>query len=368
MRVLIISTVRFRLNGITSVILNYYRNMDKKGMQIDFVVPNEISAEYKSELVRNGSNIYYIPRKSNPLNYQRKLYKLMKENDYDLVHVHGNSAMMLLDILPAKKVNVPVRIVHSHNTTCSHMMLHKMLFPIFNKCYTHGFACGQDAGKWLYGNRPFVELKNGIDIKKYYFNKSIREEYRQKINAGNRVVIGHVGNFIEQKNHTFLLDWYAELVKKNRNYLLLLISDGVLMKSMKEKAHQLGIDNNVLFLGKTTEVNNYLQAMDIFVLPSLYEGLPVVLVEAQAAGLPCIVADTVSDEADLTGSLEFLPITDVNPWICAVEDKAKLQYNRNDRCAEWHIKIADAGYDVTKNADYMRALYNKYIKSSEAPL
>ena len=361
MRILIINTVRFRLNGMTSVILNYYRNMDKSNMQIDFVVPNDISTEYRKELEKNHSNIYCIPRNSNPIKYQWRLYKVMKKNHYDIVHVHGNSALMLLDILPAKMANIPIRIVHSHNTTCSHMKVHKILLPIFKKCYTHAYACGRDAGKWLFGTEQFVELKNGIDLKKYKFNPSIRDQHRKKINAGSRVVIGHIGNFIEQKNHTFLLDWYAELIKEDTNYLLLLISDGVLMELMKKKVHQLGIGNNVLFLGKTTEVQNYLQAMDIFVLPSLHEGLPVVLVEAQASGLPCVVADTVSQEADITGSLKFLPITDRKTWVKTIKDFVKLQYNRGEKSIEWQKKISIAGYDITQNANTMRKLYINYI-------
>ncbi len=362
MRVLIINTVRFRLNGITSVIMNYYRNMDKMGMQIDFVVLNEISAEYRMELEENGSKIFCIPRKSNPIRYQAELYKIMKKNRYDIMHVHGNSALMILDILPALRAEIPVRIVHSHNTTCSHMRLHKMLYPIFNKSCTHRFACGQDAGKWLYKDQPFIELKNGIDLNKYQFDESVRDEYRKRINAGDRYVIGHVGNFIEQKNHTFLIDWYAELVNKNKNYLLLLISDGVLMKTMKEKVHQLGIEDNVLFLGKTTEVHNYLQAMDVFVLPSLHEGLPVVLVEAQASGLPCIVADTISKEADITRSLMFLPITDAEDWVGAVEMIEMTGYCRRQRCKEWCLLLEKAGYDVKKNANRMKELYDSYSK------
>lgn len=362
MKVLIVSTVRFYVNGITSVILNYYRNMDKNGMQIDFVIPNEIGDEYRTELEQNRSNIYYIPRKSNPLSYQRKLYNIMKENSYDIVHVHGNSAMMLLDILPAKKANIPVRIVHCHNTTCSHKVLHKMFLPIFNKCYTHGFACGQDAGKWLYGDGCFEELKNGIDLEKYRYDESVRAEYREKIGAKNKTIIGHIGNFIEQKNHAFLLDWFSELIKEDSNYLLLLISDGGLLEPMKKKSQDLGIDDNVLFLGKTTEISQYLQAMDLFVLPSLYEGLPVVLVEAQAAGLPCFVSDKVSKEADLTNSLCFLDITDRKEWVRSIRGKERMlkNMNRTKVCEDWQKMIAENGYDIVHNAERMKSLYYKY--------
>lgn len=367
MKVLIINTVRFRLNGITSVIMNYYRNMDKQDMQTDFVVVNEISQEYRRELEADGSRIYRLTRKKNPLSYMLGLYRLMKKNRYDIVHVHGNSAMMFFDVLPAKLAGVPVRIVHSHNTTCSHMKLHKLLLPFFRKCYTHGFACGQEAGKWLFGEKAFTELKNGIDLRAYRYDESVRQEHREKIQAGDRVVIGHVGNFIEQKNHSFLLDWYAKLAGDNDQYLLLLISDGALLEPMKEKAQQLGLRDKVLFLGKTTEVPGYFQAMDAFVLPSLHEGLPVVLIEAQAAGLPCYVSDKVTTQADLTKSLTYLPIEDATVWAERMaEDTEKwMNLDRLQQCDDWQQLIAEEGYDVTRNAGWLKQLYGMYIAEAK---
>ncbi len=361
MKVLIVNTVRFRLNGITSVIMNYYRNMDRTATSIDFVVKNEISEEYRAELEGNGAAVYYIPRNSNPLRYMWQLYRVCKEGGYDVVHIHGNSAMMLPDVLPALFARVPVRIVHSHNTTCSHVTLHKLLSPLFRRCYTHGFACGEDAGRWLYGKHPFTVLKNGIELEQYRYDPAVREEYRAQIGAGDRTVIGHVGNFIEQKNHTFLLDWFAELVKEDDRYLLLLLSDGALLDEMKAKAHRLGLDDKVLFMGKSTKARCYFQAMDLFVLPSLHEGLPVVLVEAQAAGLPCLVADTVATEANLTGSLRYLPIDSTRVWVDAVRETAPA-HDRAAQSGAWIQKITAAGYDVVANADRMKELYEEYCR------
>lgn len=362
MKVLIINTVRFRLNGMTSVIMNYYRNIEKSDMQIDFVVPNVISDEYRAELEGNGSRIYQIPRKKNPLKYMQRLRALIRKNKYDIVHVHGNSAMMYFDIRPAYKENVPVRIVHSHNTTCSHMRMHKILKKPFSKMYTHGFACGVDAGKWLYGNGEFEVLRNGIDLKNYAYNEALRKEFREKIGAGDRFVLGHVGNFIEQKNHSFMLDFYADLLKKDSNYLLLLISDGALLDAMKEKAKALGIEKSVLFLGKTTEVASYLQAMDAFILPSLHEGLPVVIVEALAVGLPCVVADTVSREADLAENVKFIPIDNERIWVDAISDVKASACDRNVLCADNQKKISDKGYDITTSAGHMKELYKEYLR------
>ena len=367
MKVLIINTVRFRLNGITSVIMNYYRNMDKQDVQTDFVAVNEISQEYRRELEADGCHIHLLPRKKNPLAYMFGLFRLLRRNRYDIVHIHGNSAMMLFDVLPAKLAGVPVRIVHSHSTSCSHMKLHKLLLPIFRKCYTHGFACGQEAGAWLFEQGPFVELKNGINLRSYCYNESSRNKFRDRIHAGDRMVIGHVGYFAEVKNHTFMLDWYAKLSENNDDYLLLLIGEGALMELMKQKAEQLNLQDKVLFLGKTTEIPGYLQAMDAFVLPSLHEGLPVVLIEAQAAGLPCYVSDRVTPQADLTHSLTFLPIDDVSVWSQRLAEETQRWKNsdRNRNCADWQQMIAKEGYDVTQNADRLKSLYEAYCNGEE---
>lgn len=359
MKVLIVSTVRFRLNGITSVIMNYYRKMDKGNMKVDFVVINDISKEYREELQSNGSEIFHLSRKSNPIKYMFDLKNILKNNNYDVIHIHGNSALMVIETIVAKYSKVPVKIVHSHNTTCSHKVLHKLLQPVLNKTANYAFACGEEAGKWLFQDKNYEVIKNGIDLSIFTYDEEKRNEFRDKINAGNRKVIGHVGNFIYQKNHEFLIDSFNELIKKDKNYLLLLISDGALLEQMREKVNNLGISENVLFLGKTTEVGNYLQAMDIFLLPSHFEGLPVVLIEAQALGLSCIVSDKVSTEAKLTDLIEFLPITDTTKWVNKIIN-TNID-NRKDKCVKAHISIDENGYNVTNSAYKMKSLYEKYL-------
>lgn len=360
MKVLVVNTVRFRMNGITSVIMNYYRSMDKSDMNIDFVVINKISSSYRQELEANRSKIYYLPRKKNPLIYMWKLYKIIKSNNYDIIHIHGNSAMLSIETLVTFIAKVPVRIIHSHNTTCTHKRLHKLLYPILKKTYTHGFACGEDAGRWMFRNDSFELIKNGIDLNDFNYNEEIRQKYRDKIGAADKKVIGHIGNFIYQKNHTFLIDVFDELLKINSNYLLLLISDGQLLDEMKEKVSKLGIDENIIFLGKTTEINHYLQAMDIFVLPSHYEGLPVVLIEAQAMGLPCLVSDKVSIESKLTDLVKFIPINDTKLWVDAIINERLV--NRELNINVYHQEIEDSGYNVSKNADKVKKLYVEYLK------
>lgn len=362
MKVLIINTVRFRLNGITSVIMNYYRKMDKRNMKIDFVVINEISEEYRNELQINGAKIFYLPRKNNPIRYILGLKDILKSNKYDVIHIHGNSSLMAIETAIAKYSKIPVRIVHSHNTTCNYKVLHKFLQPILKRTANYRFACGEEAGKWLFKDNDYELIKNGIDLNSFTYNEEKRSEFRNKINARERKVIGHIGNFIYQKNHEFLIDFFYELIKKDKNYLLLLISDGELLEKMREKVDRLDISENVLFLGKTTEVSNYLQAMDIFVLPSNFEGLPVVLIEAQALGLPCIISNKVSTEAKLTSLVDFLPINDTLVWVNKILNVDIS--NRIDMCNNSHKVIDESGYNVTKNAYKMRNLYEKYLREN----
>ena len=338
--------------------MNYYRNMDREGMQIDFVVHNEISDEYKKELAESGARVFKLPPKNKPLDYQKQLRALLKKERYDVVHVHGNSAMMLLDTLPCKQMGVRKIIVHSHNTTCDHVKLHKLLTPIFRMTYTDGLACGQEAGKWLFGKRPFTVLRNGIDLKKNTYDPQKREDARARLHVGDRCVIGHIGNFIDQKNHVFLIDFYAKLLQQNPDYLLVLISDGALMKMIQEKVRSLHIEESVLFVGKTTRVADYLQAMDVMVLPSLHEGLPVVLIEAQAAGLQCLVSDHVTQEADLTDSLRFLPLQE-DAWVqeLLMAEPQKLAEERPKKCSDWQTMLIEKGYDVTRNAQILKKVY-----------
>lgn len=361
MKVLIVNTVNFGGNGITSVIMNYYRKMNKEGLQIDFIVTSEINMEYRREIEKNNSRIYYIKRPKNlrVFMYMRELYKLIKKNRYDIIHIHGNSALMAIETVTSFLGRVPVRIIHSHNTTCDYPILHKLLSPILNLTYTHGFACGDAAGKWLFKKDKFELIKNGIELGKFSYDETVRAIYRNKIKAGNKTVIGHIGNFVYQKNHEFLIDIFNELIKVDKDYILLLISDGYLLDSIKEKVEKLGIEKNVIFLGKTSEVNGYLQAMDIFLLPSHFEGLPVVLIEAQAIGLPCLVSDQVSSEANLTDSIEFISISNVALWVNKIL-KQELS-NRQKKSIEHQKEIERAGYNVDLSANKMRQLYINYL-------
>lgn len=356
-KILIINTVDFQLNGISSVIMNYYVNMNKSGLKIDFVAISEVNEKYKREIIGNNSRIYILPRKKNSIKYQFQLMQLLIKNDYDIVHIHGNSATMLVDVIPCKLARINNIIVHSHNTTCNHVIIHQILKPFFSKTYSLGLACGEESGKWLYGNRQFQILKNGIEINKYKYNVATRKEYRDKIAAGEKIVIGHVGNFVEQKNHFFLLDVFFEILKQNQNYILMLIGDGPLIDQIKSKAQSLNMQDSIIFIGKTLEVEKYLQAMDLFVLPSLFEGLPVSLIEALASGLPCVVSNQITKEVDLAGTFHYIDIGNPTLWKNEILQLNIDETLREQNSLNWCKIIIEKKYDIKSNTEMLRKIY-----------
>ncbi|MFU0826084.1 MAG: glycosyltransferase [Lachnoclostridium sp.] len=362
MKLLIVTTTVFELDGITNTVMNYYLNLDKTNLQIDFAVPNKVTDRLKKPITENGGTVYELAgRKKNPFLYWRKLREIIRSNRYDMIHAHGNSATLLLEMSAAKMAGTKIRIAHCHNTSCSHPVINRLLKPVFYKMYTHGFACGLDAGKWLFGDRKFTVLKNGTEIEKYVFQSRVREEYRRKFNLTGRKVIGHVGNFVPQKNHEFIIYTFYELIISNPDCVLILVGDGPLLNKMKQMAMELGIYNKIIFMGKSFEVPYLLQAMDVMILPSLFEGFPNVVVEWQIAGLPCIVSDTVTSQVKLTDLVEFLPLS-LGPKAWA-ERLNKIELSDREKTREKVMKeVREAGFDIRTNAIELRNLYFDFVK------
>ena len=244
---------------------------------------------------------------------------IIKERKYDCIHVHGNSGTMYFEIHTAKKAGVPVRIAHSHNTSCKYMVAHKILKPLLNREMTNAVACSDLAGKWLF-KRDFIVLTNGIDVSKFLYTESVRDIYREKLNLKDKFVIGHVAYMDTEKNHLYLLRAFKELIERNTNARLLLIGDGRLRSEIERYISDNNLSEYVFVLGKRADVAALYQCMDVFVLPSLYEGLPVTLVEAQAAGLPCIISNNITKQVDLTGRVQYVGIEDENidEWINSI--------------------------------------------------
>lgn len=364
MRVLIISTTKFELDGITNVILNYYRSIDKSDMQIDFVIPNELKETLNKELYSCGSTVYKITgRIKNPIKYIKALSNLIKEQKYDIVHAHGNSYTLAVEMYAAKLGKCKIRIPHSHNTTSKHMLIHYALKRVFNKSYTHGFACGEKAGKWLYGEKDFEVINNGIDIDKYKFDNEIRKKYRKKYNIEEKIIIGHIGGFTDQKNHKFLINIFFELYKLNSNYRLMLIGDGNLRIDIETQIRELGLTDKVMLMGKTLDVPNLMQAMDIIIMPSKYEGLPLTLVEAQSACLPCFISTDITEEVKITNLIESIDLSE-GPVKWAKLINAHKYSNRESIKDDICKKIVKKGYSIKVNAKKIKELYSNFINQN----
>ena len=299
-------------------------------------------------------------RRKRPLKYISKLTKIIKENKYNIVHVHGSSSIMFLELYAAKMAGVKIRIAHSHNTKTEHPIIHKILYPYFKKSYNVAFACGKDAGEWLFKNEDFYIIPNAQNVEKFKFDKKRREEYRKKYNLEDSIVLGHVGGFNYQKNHEFLIDVFKRINTKDKKYKLVLIGEGKLMNEIREKVHKLRLDENVIFVGKSTVVNEWLNAMDIMLLPSRYEGLPNVLIEWQISGLYCFVSNVVTTEAKITDLVQYLSF-DSELWVNEIlKVSDNICKNRNKK--ENIEKILKAGYEII---DSSSNLHEKYKSLSE---
>lgn len=309
---------RMDSGGIESVVMNYYRHIDRKKIQFDFYFTQNSSFPQREELERLGAGIYPIPPYSKPFAYHRALYQAFREKKYGIVHAHL-STMSVFALFAAWRAGIPVRICHNHTTAYwgegAKTLLKYILRP-WNKLFaTDYFACGETAGRWMYGNRCFGQGKvtvmpNAIDTKKFAFDPEARKQLRDELGIPqDAFVIGHVGRFMYQKNHSFLVDIFAEVLKKKPEAVLLLVGEGELMEIIREKVRARGISNSVLFTGARKDVNRLYSVMDVFCLPSFYEGMPVVAWEAQANGLPCVFSNKISAEAKLEESSRFLSLS-----------------------------------------------------------
>lgn len=342
--------------GLESTLMNYYRHIDRERVQFDFLVHRQERAAFDDEIESLGGKLYRLPRLV-PWSegYLAALNHFFDEHpEYKIVHVHQDCLSSVI-LRAAAQHNIPVRIAHSHsanqdkNLKYPIKLWYKRSIP---KYTTNLFACGKDAGDWMFGGAPYQIINNAIDATAYSFNPKKRIEMRHQLGLADKLIIGHVGRFNPQKNHPFLLDIFAALLRKEPNAVLLLVGGGENMLKIQAKAHALGIAEHVRFLGVRSDVADLMQAMDVFVFPLLYEGLGIVLIEAQAAGLPCVVSDTIPREAYLTDLVTAEKLSSsVEAW--AEKILAKRAIPRTDRRAE----IAAYGFDITTEAVKLQEFY-----------
>lgn len=359
-KVLHILTVLNR-GGLETMLMNYYRNFDRDRFDFQFLVHRE-GGLYEQEVLDSGGTIHRMPPLSfSPgifMNYRQKLDRFFKENKFDIVHVHNNS-FGYYPLKFAKKAGVPVRIIHSHisalNDDWKKVAFGRYLNAKIPGVATTLYACGMDAGKWMYGGRDFVVIPNAIDTSRFAYSTDIRDKVRSGLQLKDKKVYISVARFNPQKNLLFLLEVFKEIVRKQPEAYLLMVGEGDMKPDIEQKIKDLNLSENVKLLGARSDVNELLQGADFFLFPSLFEGLPVSLVEAQASGIKCFISDGISSEAVLVPELvKVLPLKEsAAAW--ATEILKNQDYRRHDIS---HV-IKDKNYDIVANA---LDLQNRYLK------
>ena len=349
--------------GVEAVVMNYYRNIDHEKIQFDFICDSDSTNIPYDEIEKLGGKVILIPPYQKVFKYQKELRKVLRNGNYKIIHSHINT-LSVFPLYAAKKVGIPVRIAHSHSTTNKREwkknMLKQILRPFSKTFATDYMCCSELAGRWLFGDKEYDKgnvylLNNAIDVDKFKYNEKVRKEKRKELNIqDDTLVIGHVGRFVEQKNHRFLIEIFDEIHKQNNNSILLLAGQGPLMEEMKEKVKKLNLEDNVIFLGQRSDINELYQMFDVFLLPSLYEGLGMVLIEAQCAGLPSFASTEVPKIAKVSDVLDFIDLTTPKEiWVDIILQSIN-NYKRNNRLKD----CQKFGYDINKE---VKKLENKYF-------
>ena len=355
--------------GVEAVVMNYYRHIDREKVQFDFICDDDSTCIPKEEIESLGGKVILIPPYQKVLKYHKELKKILKDGQYKIVHSHIN-ALSVFSLWAAKSAKVPVRIAHSHSTSnkkeWKKTLLKNLLRPFSKVFATDYFCCSELAGRWLFGNKTYDKgkvylLNNAIDVDKFKYNEKVRKQKRKELNIkDNQLVIGHIGRFVQQKNHEFLIDIFNEIHKQNKNTILLLAGDGPLKEEIKIKVKELGLEKNVQFLGQRNDANELYQAFDAFVLPSLYEGLPVVGVEAQAAGLPCFFSTDMTKETKVLDTTQFIELTHIPKYWADKILKTLKSFKRQNTTFE----ITNNNFNIKSETEKLEQQYRQLLERS----
>lgn len=358
-RILYVNGGLMNRGGIESYMMNYYRHFDRSKIQIDFIVHDAGGYGYYDEEIKQmGGRIFVLPKKStHPFTYIHQLKKILNNGEYKIIHTHMD-AMGAWVLKAAKECGIPVRIVHSHNT--QHLTTNpiKLFFleqarKNINKYATHRMACSNVAGKWLFGDEPFTVVHNAIEVEKFAFKEEERKRIREMYGVNeDEFLIGHVGRFDNQKNHSFLLDVFADVVKEKPNCKLMLVGEGHLMQNIKEKVSRLKLDKNVIFTGVRDDAYKYYNAFDTFVLPSLFEGLGIVAIEAEMNGCPTILSDQVPQATKIAQNVAYLALTH-DVWVHEI--LLEIQNSKGREGASFDIFNSD--YNIINESKKLQSLY-----------
>lgn len=354
---------RMDYGGLETMIMNFFRLMDSTKITFDFMLNYEEKGIFDDEIYALGGKIFIMPRLKlrNTFKYIKAVNNFFKKHKGEYEVVHGNLTSVGIIYLPLAKLHgVKTTIIHAHYTNTDSDLKGKIerlaLFPL-RFCADYYFACSDAAGAFCFGKNKLNKanyklIKNGIFADKFVYNEEIRIRKRQELNLDGKYVVIHVGRFEEQKNHGFLIDIFESIFVHDKNTLLLLVGKGSLMEETRDKVKTYKLTDSVIFLNARDDIPELLQAGDIFLLPSFSEGLPVASIEAQASGLPCVMADTITEETDVTGNCTFLSL-DESPDKWAYEVLKHKKFIRGNMTE----KIKAAGYNIQEQAAWLQNFY-----------
>ena len=365
-RILNLFTIMNR-GGAETMVMNYYRNVDRTKVQFDFMVHREEKGAYDDEIEALGGRIYRMPpvQPGHFKEYKAKVAEFFDEHkEYSVIHSHM-SELGYYVFKEAKSRGIKCTVCHAHNAPhfSDETLIEKIKDLVRNyfkhriRKYTdHMFICGIEAGNWLFGEKnsdKFVMMNNAVDANRFSWDGQRSEEMRAKLNLKGKFVVCHVGRFNSQKNHTFLIDIFKEIKEQNSNSVLLLVGAGELEEKIRQKVASLNLDENVRFMGLRDDVNDILLASDVFLFPSLYEGLPVTLVEAQSSGIKCIISESIPDDCKITGNVETVSLEKPAKFWAEQVLKYANGYERKNTLKE----ISAAKFDIKENAEWLEEFY-----------
>lgn len=361
--------------GIESFIMNLYRHIDREKVQFDFLVLRNAKEFYEDEITKLGGKKYWIHSEKNNtllriLEESKLLEDFLKKHKYDIVHIHYTTPLRAPYLKACYRAGVSTRIYHSHSAYVSgkssiKMAIYSYMQRVIERYGTDFFACSKVAAEWMY-RRSLIEsgktkvIYNGIDTEKFAYNEISRTKIREELGISNEdFTIIHTGRFTEQKNQKFVIEVFKEICKKENNAKLLLLGEGDLMEDVQQMVREADLSADVFFLGLRSNVFDYLCAADVYVMPSLYEGLPVAAVEAQCSGLPCVVSSNITEEIKLTENVEFLSLSEpISKWAETI-----LRYRNWKRKTE-NDGVRRVGYDMSDVAHSMEQFYIKRSKNA----
>jgi len=345
------------IGGAETLIMNIYRNINRDELQFDFFV-NTDSGYYESEIQEMGGRIFHTKEKSKHLfKYISDLRKVLRKNKYVAVHVHSSNALAVIPIIVSRLHHIPKRFVYSHNSTGRHKILQFLFRLILCINATKFYACGDLAAKWMYGKKSKEAVIPGVPINcsDLLFDSSSHIDKKISWNAADKTVYGHIGRMTEQKNQLFLTDIFNEILKLDSDSLLVFVGKGELKKSVVQKCTVLNIMENVIFSEDVPNTGSVINGLDVLIFPSIYEGYPAVLLEAQANGLPCFISDSITEKIAVTDLIRFISLNrKPYEWAKIIIDE-KNKFSINVR-SDYNKQLIDH-FDVKKIADNMRKDY-----------